>query len=287
MPNLSFLHSIAKIPNDTATCNVYILGNGSMEFQILDKVPSNLSGYKKISGSSYVNKSTGEVHPYTKSSHRMNNPDVIKKSFSTLRRTILANIVGDGSEVHAVLTFSTSEFIYQNLYPSIKNFIARLRYRYPAIEYIAVPEPHNDSSFHIHLILKNRDGSRLFIPHAELSDIWGNGRVWVRRIVKDDRIAAYLTSVSVNSNDGGKGAQLRYYPSYGRLYRCSRGIKKVYPLKMNYKQAKDLIGNRHLTFAKTIHVMRNNADDTQTELNAITYERYSLKTNIEDDSETE
>jgi len=193
---------------------------------------------------------------------------------NALRMIIEENVVG-GIEVHGVFTFSNPEYNFRNLYPVTKNFIARLRKKHPLIEYISVPEAHEDGSYHLHLILKNGDGSRLFIPHAELSQIWGHGRVWVRRIVKKDYIASYLTSGAFNTDEGKGSRLLRYYPSHGRLFRYSRGIKKVRSIRMSYEQAQEFIGNRPLTFAKTIHVVRDNGDDTETELTNVTYKHYS------------
>ena len=44
----------------------------------------------------------------------------------------------------------------------------------------------------MHVLIKDRNGKRLFIPKDRLSDMWRKGYVCVNRILDNDNIAAYF-----------------------------------------------------------------------------------------------
>ena len=258
---ITCIQSELQTPPDTAISSVYILDSGVIELQTQNKSPPNLLNYRRISGTSYVDNSTGEIKEFRQSENRSGN----KRSLSHLRRLLLHNLKGDGSELHITLTFSIPVADVHELSGHVKRFIGRLRNRY-SIEYIAILDAHESGNLHLHLLLLKRNGGKLFIPYCDIDSIWGHGRIWGRRVRKADNLPYYFTTKE-------KVERLRFYPPRTRLFRCSAGIKKVVPLKISYKDARKLVSGLVLNHAKTIRVMQNNV-----QINCITYEQFTSNT---------
>ena len=87
-------------------------------------------------------------------------------------------------------------------------FRKKLCYRFKKVAFIAIYEPHEDSSWHIHLILKNCKG----VKRKLLENLWQKGRVDIKRFNV------------LNSPYFCKSERLESYPVNARLYTKSRNV---------------------------------------------------------------
>lgn len=110
--------------------------------------------------------------------------------------------------LHITLTYSKKEYSYSAVCQDFSKFRKRLCYRYLNLAFIAIYEPHEDSSWHIHLILKNCKG----VNRKLLEDLWQKGRVNLKRFTVAK--APYFC----------KSSRLDTYPAGARLYTKSRNV---------------------------------------------------------------
>ncbi len=278
--------SPGKRPDENAMSKVFITGH-IIEVETMDKQPRNLTRYRKFDKSHYIDLDTGELcdyQPRIDSSRK----HTMLPSFERLRRIINANFFGLPSECHVVLTYREQITDPQPLYADFKKFWQRLSYRYPHCEYIAVTEPQHQGSWHFHVLIKDTQAKRLFIPHEELTCLWGRGFTWISSLAGNDNIGLYfmvrLKDVDLHEDlQNGqqsklilKGARLQFYPPHMKLYRCSSGIVRPQAITMPYGEVQRLVRSKSPCFRRTIRVVKNE-DGGETELNAITYEHYNLK----------
>lgn len=71
-----------------------------------------------------------------------------------------------------------------------------------------------------------------------------------------------------------KGERLHFYPDHFRVYTCSKGIRRPIAETMPYGQAKQQINNVFPCFSYTNHVMLEDEQGNQIEVNSITYEQF-------------
>ena len=102
---------------------------------------------------------------------------------------------------------------------------------------LAVLEPQASGSWHLHCLIKKKDGKFPFIDNNEtLEPMWRQGFTNIKKLKDSDNIAAYLMAYLTNvpkdeiipgTKDKAiiKGARLHFYPSGVHIYRTSRGIR--------------------------------------------------------------
>jgi hypothetical protein len=246
---------------------MYPYANGDVELRCLDKSPTNLTSYHRVGGNISVNTITGEAIECRESINRADNLESVRRSMRYLQLLIAMNFVGNHTELHITLTFAIAMFVLREVKSEARKFIARLREKFALFEYVQITEPRSDGSWHIHLLLKRMGVTKLFIEKTELEHIWGLGHVWVKRLEPSVVSGYYFTKPE-------KQELFHFYPAHSRIFTCSRGIRKVEPLKMPYADAKMLLEEYVLISSVTTHVMRDNEDGSKPELNAITYEKY-------------
>jgi hypothetical protein len=103
-----------------------------------------------------------------------------------------------------------------------KNFILRMKRRYPEIRYVTVVEfqDKNDrGAVHYHMIC-----NLPYIKKKELSDIWDNGFVKINAIDKVDNVGAYVVKYMNKDIDDTRLQGLK-------AYNCSKGLKRPQELK--------------------------------------------------------
>lgn len=111
----------------------------------------------------------------------------------------------------ATLTYRDKQYELKVVYKDFGKLRDKLKYRFEKIGYIAIYEPHDDGSWHIHLIYKNAKG----LTKDSLEKMWGKGFVYIEKF--DASAAPYFCS---------KNDRLKYFPSGSRLYSASRNIKE-------------------------------------------------------------
>jgi len=238
-----------------------------VEIQTLARCSQTLASYQKLSGGMHLNKNTGEVVASRQSQCRSENPESLRKSLRHVQRLIKGNFSGGPSELFITLTFGPPLFDYSKAIVEGKNFMGRLRYYYPNIQYIKIIEPHKDGCWHYHILAKHNDGTPLTASNDEIKTLWGNGFVKVSRPKPAVLNGSYFAKPA-------KQDLFVYYPAHSRIFNCSRGIQRVEPLKMPYHATKEYVTDHKLSYSKTIHVMLEDEEGRQRTANTITYEQW-------------
>lgn len=117
------------------------------------------------------------------------------------------------------MPFDIKDVIACNAY--FKNFVKRMKYRYPDFKYVAVIEfqDKNDrGAVHYHMIC-----NLPFVKKSELTDIWAGGYVKINRIDKVDNVGAYVIKYMTSDMDDKRLCGLN-------AYLHSKGLKE--PLEL-------------------------------------------------------
>lgn len=204
---------------------------------------------KVIKGHRYVVLETGEIKNMNQESEkRTDNLDSVRRTMKRLRRLIGANFVSNKinrkDQLWITLTYredvnATDKNSPEIVYKDFKRFIRKLREKYnPTIEYIAVLEPQASGRWHLHVLMKTMNNSKLYIPNSDIENLWGKGFTSTKRLKNSDNVSAYVMAyvsnveIDLKSSDKGKanskkvikGGRLSFYPKGIRIYRRSRNL---------------------------------------------------------------
>ncbi len=204
---------------------------------------------KVIKGHRYVVLETGEIKNMNRESEkRTDNLDSVRRTMKGLRRLIVANFVSNEinrkDQLWITLTYredvnATDKNSPEVVYKDFKRFIRKLREKYnPTIEYIAVLEPQASGRWHLHVLMKTLDHSKLYIPNSNIENLWGKGFTSTKRLKNSDNVSAYVMAyvsnveIDLKSSDKDKanskkvikGGRLSFYPKEIRIYRRSRNL---------------------------------------------------------------
>lgn len=204
---------------------------------------------KVIKGHRYVVLETGEIKNMNRESEkRTDNLDSVRRTMKGLRRLIVANFVSNEinrkDQLWITLTYredvnATDKNSPEVVYKDFKRFIRKLREKYnPTIEYIAVLEPQASGRWHLHVLMKTLDHSKLYIPNSNIENLWGKGFTSTKRLKNSDNVSAYVMAYvsnveidfkssdkdKANSKKVIKGGRLSFYPKGIRIYRRSRNL---------------------------------------------------------------
>lgn len=272
----------------------------------------NLNGFpiKKISKNEYVILDTGEIKEYSfHAENRSQNKDSLRKTFKRIRALINTNFHGCKNELAFTITYKENMTDTERLYIDFKNFMKRLRYKYPDVDYINIVEPQGRGAWHCHILLRFNSVKKIYIPNKLIADLWGKGFVSVKAIRSDiDNLGAYLSAylgdVELDNNipdlisqgvlkpgrsfsikevkiDGNikkfiKGGRLYLYPTGMNIIRKSSGIRSPDITFMSYAEAKKIVGGDTPNYSSQINI----ADDNGDIINSITYEQYNIGQSI-------
>ena len=204
---------------------------------------------KVIKGHRYVVLETGEIKDMNqRAEKRTDNLDSVRRTMKELRRLIGANFVSNDinrkDQLWITLTYrenvnasnkNSSEVVYKDF----KKFIRKLRKKYnPKIEYIAVLEPQASGRWHLHVLMKTLDHSKLYIPNSDIENLWEKCFTSTKRLKNSDNVSAYVMAyvsnieIDLKSSDKNKsnskkvikGGRLSFYPKGIRIYRRSRHL---------------------------------------------------------------
>lgn len=300
-------HSVFIADDDLVTVTET---NHIVEVQYMQKM-NRQSHIKKLDKHRYVDLQTGEIKEFKHIENRSESFNSLRQTFKKLRYLINNNFTGKGNELHVILTYKENMTDTKRLYKDFDKFMKRLRYKYrneSSIDYLAVVEPQERGAWHLHLLLRFNDLSRVFIPNkfdkltkkpidAPLYEMWGQGFVQIKSLKDVDNIGAYLSAYlsDIELNDSNviaaakdkmeiktvevegvskrfiKGGRLHLYPPGMNIYRKSKGIKFPEREKMVYKKAKKIVGSAQPHYEKT-YIVEN--DDFA---NTIHFQQYNLK----------
>lgn len=204
---------------------------------------------KVIKGHRYVVLETGEIKNMNQESEkRTDNLDSVRRTMKRLRRLIGANFVSNEinrkDQLWITLTYredvnATDKNSPEIVYKDFKRFIRKLREKHNStIEYIAVLEPQASGRWHLHVLMKTMNNSKLYIPNSDIENLWGKGFTSTKRLKNSDNVSAYVMAyvsnieIDLKSSDKGKaiskkvikGGRLSFYPKGIRIYRRSRNL---------------------------------------------------------------
>ena len=258
---------------------------------------------KKLDKERYLNLKTGEIGEFQQGEVRSDSYNSLRQTFKKLRYLINNNYTGAGNELHITLTYEENMTDTKRLYTDFKKFIKKFRYKYEkqygSIDYMTVVEPQERGAWHHHLLVRFNDlkTKNLFIPSAEVSEIWGHGFIKMKSLKDCDNIGAYLSAyladVELTDENIGrafrekeeviakvvdgkekkfiKGGRLHLYPSGMNLYRKSKGIQMPVREDMRYSDIKKVVGSTTPNYTKQIVIEQDDFTNT------ITYEQYNMK----------
>ena len=264
-----------RIPLDDSVSTTCVT-NHIVEMTVMEKPIRRKCAIKRLDKDHYVNLRTGEVCEFRHSvkNQRKN----MNKAYTTLRRLINYNFTGNESELHVTLTYGEDMQSRENVSAEFKAFWKRLKYAYPTCEYIVIYEPTEKGVWHVHVLIKDRRGKRLFIPKGRLSYMWRKGYVCVNRILDNDNIAAYFMGLFSDRNKEKSGSKkverIPYYANNYRLYSRSKGIKTPPLYKETYKQALERVKGLEPCFENAYGIY-DSGDGT--ELNVIYHKQYNKR----------
>jgi hypothetical protein len=271
-----------------------------IEIVSLGKKSTGLDNIQKISRTEYVIRDSGEILEYKLSQNKSENIASLKKTFHRARDLINNNFEGNANELHVTLTYAENMVDKDRLYKDFEAFWKRFKRAYGKnIDYLSIVEPQERGAWHCHVLIRFNDVDKVYIPNADIANIWGLGFTKTKATAGVDNMGAYITayltdvelteenilgisnkSVEVKTVeiDGEKkrfvkGARIHLYPSGMNIIRSSKGI--IYPSieEMTYAAAKKIVGDCPPNYSSTTKIL--NDDDKL--LNQITYEHYNLR----------
>lgn len=292
----------AEIPSGV---NVSVVKMGHLyEVVWIQSKSSGLNKIKKISKEEYVMLESGEVMEYKKNDNRGDSVESLKETMKKLRYLINNNFSGGEGEIHLTLTYADNMKDTSKLYKDYKNFWLRWIRKYGNnYLYLAVIEPQERGAWHMHVLIKTRDGTRLYIPANEIEKLWKHGFVKIKRLEEVDNIGAYLSSYLCNAEadeediericklpsgsetniyikdtpEGRKGfikgKRLKMYPPGVNIFRHSKGIEYPEKEEMNIDQLKEIVGSATPNYTKEV-ILKNDEDEF---VNKIVYMNYNMK----------
>ena len=140
------------------------------------------------------------------------------------------------------LTFAENVQDLERANGEFKKFIKRLNYRITGskkafLKYVAVVEFQERGAVHYHVVFFNMP----YVPHEELTEVWGHGFVGINAVDHVDDLGAYVSKYMGKSFDdeddpddpGGGGSGKRRRDKGKKRYFVSRGLIKpeVIPVK--------------------------------------------------------
>lgn len=237
------------------------------------------SDIEKIDKDHYVVKSTGEIKEYAhvEKSQEMiasNRRKSMNKKFSYLRQYINMNFKGEECERQITLTYAEPTDDMAKCKNDFKKFWKRFLYRYGEMEYIAVFEPHQKGTWHIHVLVKKDSVQRLKLLKNEVEKIWGNGYIRISDFRNHNDIGLYFCNLlgeDISKDKKKKSSRLEYYPLHAKIYTSSKGLAKPTLLHIDDEELKEIVGNRKPCFEQGYSIRMCDTDHEVNRIGRITY----------------
>ena len=244
---------------------------------------NGLSDIMRIDKDHYVIISTGEIREYarTKESEGLSHArrKSMNKKFSYLRQYINMNFKGEDCERHITLTYAEPTKDMSKCKNDFKKFWKRLIYHYEKMEYIAVFEPHQKGTWHIHVLVKDEKVQHLRLSKKNVEEIWGNGFVKITNLKNHNDIGLYFQTLLGDEkyvDKHKKSSRLEYYPLHTKIYTSSKEMKKPTFLHIDLEELKEIIGNRKRCFERSYSIRMC---ETNQEVNRVNYITYNDRVN--------
>ena len=159
------------------------------------------------------------------------------------------------------LTYKENMQDAERLMTDFDKFYKRLKYSMNGRElaYVSIAEPQGRGAWHLHVLLKSKDGGNLYIDNRQMQELWGHGWTETKRL-KGDNPGAYFVAYFQNTEEEHpgliadprkakkyqKGGRLKFYPKDFKFFRTSRNIEKPVIEHMKYGDVWRSMANRYL-----------------------------------------
>lgn len=257
-------------PSPSLPSTLVIAGN-SLEVTTCTTQSKNLAKFRRLSGKTYLDNSTGEVKEYQPRQYGSVNTADCNRAFQALRRLLLANSERIRYGQFVTLTLMDGqELTPPSLYRYFSAFWKRLHRTYPELDYIVAVEYGKENyRIHYHMFTMPAIGHRLRISEDELSLMWGRGGVRAQPIHTLDRLVNYVCS-----NEKRRLWALCQSPGQ-KLYHCSRNVNRPTVLKMSREEVDTYVREGQYTNGRaTTYQVRSNDGRIY---NTIYYEQFKRK----------
>lgn len=130
------------------------------------------------------------------------------------------------------LTFADNIQNFDKANYELKNFLKKLRRRYPDIKYLGICEFQKRGAIHYHFLINK------FHDAKDLASIWKNGFIKINKLRNRDNLGNYIVKYLTKENF----IDSRFFNK--RKYFYSRNLKKPIAI-VEYSFIRDLISNRY------------------------------------------
>lgn len=245
------------------------------------KIKSNpFKNMKRINKREYELRDTGEVRKYKLNTTK--DVKLLKRSMKNLRMLLRNNFTGEKNELFITLTTNREIRNIKEIKGKTKDFFEKLKKEYDDLKYIAVFERNeNETSFHVHMVVKAINHKNLYIPNSHIEELWGEGFTKTSRIIDKvnyneinetskfgyrdsivenfgiDRVINYLTKIESKGD----------FKTGERMYLRSQNVRKPTIYIESYNDALRQMGNRYrLTNEKTILICNPVTNEIQNKI---------------------
>lgn len=232
------------------------------------------SQIKKLNKEEYIVLKSGLVLNFNHIENRADDLKSVARSLALGRDMINSNVDDPKNCRWLTLTYAENMTDPKRLWLNFKVFIRDARNKYGKFEYITAAEPQGRGAWHMHTLLIF-DHKAPFMKNEDISDLWAQGFVTVKKIDDVDNVGAYLTAYlgdyALEDYDGNingikgiktavvngkekkfvKGGRLHMYPPGFHIFRWSRGVRRPEVERMKYEKAKEKVGTAIPTYTET------------------------------------
>lgn len=219
----------------------------------------------------HLNVKGGGYHPGDGKDKEENYARTQRRRKNDLRRLITQNFEAYGSKFITLTFDNARDFNIKDVKDCnayFKNFVKRLKYRYPELKYVAVIEfqDQNDrGAVHYHMIC-----NLPYIRKSELAEIWGAGYVKVNRIDNVDNVGVYVTAYMTADMDDKRLMGLK-------AYNASKGLTR--PVEAKSWQDGDHALLRYIEEITILRTPSYSAKYESVKAGHIEYRQYNLTRN--------
>jgi hypothetical protein len=227
--------------------------------------PNKSSCIRKISKNEYIDLRTDEIKQYNLD--KLTSKSDVNRKLKKYEEIVLLNFTGGASELFVTLTCRENITDIADIKQYYNEFINNIKKDYKDIDYIALFEQTEQLCWHIHLFIKNNKHKKLFIPHFDLLQYWGQGAVYIMQNTN--------TFKSLNHSKDKRDNRLErftYFPKGEKMYHKSKGIKIPPKEKMIYKECPEFSSDSHKKISSRTYQIKNINNDKV--VNTISTEMY-------------
>lgn len=311
------LRGIAELFDTSEDCPVKTIEYGGTVEVITSYNRADGKGFKKIKNlpdNQYQNLETGKIYSKQKHEKRSETSCEFKNSVKELERLIELNFVGSNG-YFITLAYDSYDTKADEVQKDFEKFYHRFHYYYgkrtnTKLVFIRVLEPRETpeeeleqeatttffteiingfletyavvevtEGWHIHFLVKAKDGTDLKIAKKQIAKMWGNDNVYVCPISKSDVGSSKKVyenekySISIFHNIYGL---MPFYNSGVKLFTCSQNVKRPVVHKMTRKEMKEKVAGYDCQYDYITRIEKFKKMHSYM-INAIRHEKYKKK----------